>query len=362
MYFLRIILWPVSLLYGIGAYLYHWLYNMGILSSKTFSVPTISVGNITVGGTGKTPHVEYLIKMLVEEGVVSEGNLATLSRGYGRATSGFLFVENNATSFEVGDEPRQFKRKFSKLNVAVSEDRTYGIQMLMSKMPNMSAVLLDDAYQHRKIKPGFSVLLIDYHFFSKSQYLLPTGNLREPKSGIKRADAIVITNSPSLLSPIERRRILKNLNPSIDVKVYHSGVSYGETVPLFKTDEFKIHPKKFYFDNDYTVLLITGLANPTAIGDYYRQNFKKLIHLQFPDHHEYTMEDIKGIKKKFNNIVNQKKVVFTTEKDAMRFTVPGLIKSLSDLPIFYLPIRIVFNNEDAKMFNSEIKEYVAKNK
>ncbi len=163
-----------------GVFIYHWLYNAGILGSVTFSIPTISVGNITVGGTGKTPHVEYLVNMLLEEGVVKEETLATLSRGYGRATSGFLLVEHKSTSFEVGDEPRQFKRKYSKLNVSVSEDRVYGIQMLLKKIPNLSAVLLDDAFQHRKLNPGFSVLLIDYHFFSKAQYLLPTGNMREP--------------------------------------------------------------------------------------------------------------------------------------------------------------------------------------
>ena len=360
MQLVRILLFPISVAYGIIAYLYHWLYNQNILSSRKFDIPVISVGNLTTGGTGKTPHVEFIIRHLLNDKMDPE-DIATLSRGYGRATSGFILAQPNATAAEIGDEPRQFIKKFNHILVAVNENRVEGVQKLMKVNPDLKIVLLDDAFQHRRIQSGMSILLMNYQFFSTSQYILPTGNLREPMSGLKRADIIVVTNSPIILSPMERRRIKKMIKPIVHQKIYYSYISYGAPKYVFEHQEEVFREKVNYFGQGFTVFLFTGIANTVALMDYYNSLPCNVVHLPFSDHHEYSMEDVKLIKEKFDNIASPKKVIFTTEKDAMRLAIPGLEKAMRALPVFYLPIEVKFSEGDHQLFNEQISEYVGKN-
>jgi len=330
------------------------------LTSRKFDIPIISVGNLTTGGTGKTPHVEFIIRHLLDHDIQPE-EIATLSRGYGRATSGFNLAQSNSTAAEIGDEPRQFIKKFDRILVAVCENRVEGVQRLLKVNPELKVVLLDDAFQHRSIQSGMSVLLMDYQFFSTSQYLLPTGNLREPRSGLRRADVIVITNSPVILSPMERRRIHNMINPSANQKIYYSFIRYGEPKYVFEHQEEVYRDKVNYFAQDFTVLLFTGIANTNALLDHYKTHDCNVVHLPFSDHHEYSMDDVKMIKEKFDNIASPKKVIFTTEKDAMRLAIPGLEKAMRDLPLYYLPIEVQLSEEDQSSFNNQISEYVGKN-
>jgi len=358
MQFARILLFPFSILYGILVYVYHQLYNWRLLPSSKFNIPVISVGNITVGGTGKTPHVEYIVRLLLQS---EYQNIATLSRGYGRATSGFILLDESNTASEVGDEPRQLMHKFKNIHVAVDENRANGIRNLMKQFDDLNAVLLDDAFQHRQVRAGLSILLMDYHTLSKPQMMLPAGNMREPQFGAKRADIIVITNSPKMLSPLERRRIESQIKPTANQKMYFSYVSYGDLVPAFEPTSPMMVNKEFYFERDYSILLLTGIADPYPLEEYYSQNIKELKHIRFADHHEYTMADIERVMKKFDNIVNENKIILTTEKDAMRLAIPGVHKALEKNPIFYIPITIVFHDDDGSKFNKQMLDYVAQN-
>ena len=363
MKFIRILLFPISLLYGVLVFIYHSLYDLGILPSRKFNIPVISVGNLTVGGTGKTPHVEYLVRLL------QKTSLATLSRGYGRATSGFILASDTSTAIEIGDEPRQFIQKFRKIHVAVDENRIRGIKKLLAQFPNLNAILLDDAFQHRAVKAGLSILLTDYRKPAPC-ILLPAGVLREWKSGSKRADIIVVTNTPSILSPMERRRVQKKINIKPHQKIYFSYIKYGDFMPAFpeagrppgnNPDKPLVINKSFYFERGYSILLLTGIADPSALTEHLKRNVPELIHLKFSDHRKYSMSDIAKVQKIFDNIVNPNKIIVTTEKDAMRLAIPGLMNILSKFAVFYIPIKVGFHNGDEIEFNKQIIDYVKQN-
>ena len=358
---LRILAFPVSVIYGLVVFLYHLFYDLEIFQPKRFRVPVISIGNLTVGGTGKTPHIEYVTRFLLGSGDIALDRIASLSRGYGRATSGFLLADENSTAVEVGDEPRQIKQKFPNVFVAVDENRVHGIEKLLRTVPGLKVILLDDAFQHRRVKPGLSILLMDFQSVSKTQLMLPTGNLRESLSGAKRADIIIVTNSPKMLSPHERKRINKILNPKPHQTLYFSYVGYNDFVPVSNIPKHIMANKNFYFERKYAVLLVTGIADPLPLHEYYKQNSSELIHIQFSDHHEFTMEDIRKVQKKFDTIVNPNKIILTTEKDAMRLAIPGVVKAMQNLPVFYLPITIHFHDNDGAEFNRQIFDYVTKN-
>ncbi|MBL4657709.1 MAG: tetraacyldisaccharide 4'-kinase [Flavobacteriales bacterium] len=358
---IRYLLLPLSILYAFVTWLYHFLYNKGILPSRRFSLPVISVGNLTTGGTGKTPHVEYIIRLLLrtEDGFFDR--VSVLSRGYGRATSGFVLADEASTAIEIGDEPRQMKQKFKNIFVAVDENRAHGIDKLLAMVPGLDVVLLDDAFQHRRVNPGLSILLRDFQGVSQKKLMLPAGDLREPASGAKRADILIVTNSPKMLSPHERRRILARLKPSDDQVVLFSYVAYDDLIPALGSREHIMANKTFYFERKYAVLLVTGIADADPLEQYYGRNIEELVHLRFSDHHEFTMSDIQKIQKKFDNIVNENKIILTTEKDAMRLAIPGVAKAFENLPIFYLPIKIRFHDDDETEFNKLIIDYVTKN-
>jgi tetraacyldisaccharide 4'-kinase len=323
---------------------------MKVLPSKSFDKPVISVGNLTFGGTGKTPHIEYLIRLLTPEMFV-----ATLSRGYGRKSSGFILASKRSNVKYIGDEPLQFLKKFEGVKVAVDEKRSRGVQLLLKKYPDLRAILLDDAFQHRYVKPGLSILLTDYHRLYPEDFILPSGTLREFRSGANRADIIVVTKTPKIFSPITRRRIIEELQPKSHQQVYFSYIKYIDPVPVFET-QHNPFPAKVT-----NILLFTGIANDYPLREHLERMCSELIVMKFGDHHPYAIKDIEQIIQKFQDLPTQKKVIVTTEKDVMRVKTHELSGYLKNLPLFCVPMEIDFHGDDKQKFDTEIIRYVKQN-
>lgn len=348
----RRILLPLSPLYDLVMRIRNFCYDRGILKSTGFEVPVISVGNLTTGGTGKTPHIEYLIRLLKKN-----KRVATLSRGYGRKSKGFLIVPEVTTTKMVGDEPMQYHVKFPDIIVSVAENRVEGIQQLLHRTNKPQIILLDDAFQHRAVKAGLNILLIEYDAVFKKDYLLPAGNLREPFSSKSRADIIIVSKSPSILVPIEKKRMIEQLDPLPHQKVFFSFIRYGEFNKVFGPQPLMLMGASYYLEKRFTILLVTGIANPAGLVEYLRRHTDKLETLLFPDHHEFDSKDIQRIKERFDNIANPSKIIVTTEKDAMRLQNPDIDQTIRKLPVFYLPIEIAIH-QDGDQFNKVIEDYV----
>lgn len=345
---IRILLFPFSLIYGLLVLIRNLLFDLKILRSVDYDFPVISVGNLSVGGTGKTPHVEYLIRLLQDQ-----YRLATLSRGYKRKTKGFILAKKDSTEREIGDEPLQYSRKFTDLMVAVDARRKRGIRKLRSMETPPDTVILDDAFQHRYVKPGLSILLTDFHNIYKEDYLLPAGKLREPRKNAQRANIIIITKTPRVLSPLTRRRIQNLIKPKSHQKLFFSYIDYNGPLPLHP-ERFTTPPKK---KHSY-ILLITGIANPYPLQEYLSNMCHELITLEFPDHHRYNEGDLNKIFEAYNNIFAKDKIVYTTEKDAMRLDRPEFREFLDGMPIFYIPIRVNFHKCDDARFDKCVIDYV----
>ena len=356
MQFMRFLLFPVALAYGLVVWLRNAMYDAGVLKSESFHLPVISVGNLTTGGTGKTPHIEYLIRLLG-----SDHKLATLSRGYKRKTTGFLVAGASTRYEDIGDEPMQYHTKFKDVTVAVGEERVPAIQALLMEPKRPDVILLDDAFQHRAVKPGHSILLIEYEQLIRQDYLLPVGSLREPKSGAKRADTIVISKSPAILVPIERKRLLEFLRVLPHQEVFFSYYSYGEFVRFNSRPGMISMSMKYYMDMRFSILLVTGIANPSSMVDYLRRQTDKLYTLSFPDHHDFTLSDMEKIHSAFSDMTGTNKIIVTTEKDMMRLRKTDLESSLRNLPLFYLPVQVTFHHNEEEKFNQRIQNYVRKN-
>lgn len=347
----KIILFPFAWLYGFFIRLRHWLFNKDILKSVPFSIPIISVGNLSLGGTGKTPFVEYLIRLLKEK-----HKIATLSRGYGRKTSGFLIGNQYSGHRDVGDEPMQYIKKFGNtITVAVDEDRRRGVQYLMENSANLDVILLDDAFQHRYIKPGLSILLTDIHKLYKEDYLIPVGTLRDVVAAAKRADIIVVTKTNRVLSPITRQRVLELLQKEKHQKVYFSYFDYEQFVPFPGNDEFEIP------DTISKIVLFTGIVNASPLEEYLRFQTNSLEVINFPDHHVYTRRDLQKIRHTFENSFEKKKIIVTTEKDTMRLINSPYLGELSYLPLFYVPVTVKMHGTDKINFDKQILDYVNRN-
>lgn len=352
----RILLFPVSLIYGMIGLVRNILYDLGAFRSTSFPIPLISVGNLSVGGTGKTPHIEYLVRLLQHQNKV-----ATLSRGYGRSTKGFRLASMESTAEEIGDEPRQFRQKFNSIQVAVDGNRVRGVGKLLTGKLAPEVILLDDAFQHRAVQPGKSILLTDYSRPYFTDYLLPTGTLREWRRGKRRADIIIVTKSPKEFASLERRAFRDKLSPRPYQKVYFTYLKYGLLIPLFdqiKTKELDIG---HYLEREYSILLVTGIAQPQPLIDELEQQHVHFKHLSFPDHHRYTAGDVKKIQNLFDSFAGGNKLILTTEKDGMRLSKPGLNNQIEHLPIFYLPIEVAFHGKDGEGFNEQIVNYVGRN-
>ena len=340
---LRKILYPFSLLYGeiVGAR--NKAFDKGVLNSTSFTCPTIVVGNLNVGGTGKSPQIEYLIRLLKDEYKV-----AVLSRGYKRKTKGFQIADENSTSSQIGDEPLQFYKKFNDIIVAVDADRVNGIEQLNLQKPKPEVVLLDDALQHRQVQPGFVILLTSFGSLYVDDTVLPAGNLREKKEGAKRAQIIIVTKCPDKLSEEEQFEISKKLKPELNQTVFFTKIKYDTAVVGAKS-EIDVSDLK-----QYKVLLVTGIANPKPLLDFLSDKEVDFKHLKFPDHHDFSATDMARIFDEFNAIKSDKKVILTTEKDYVRNF------SDKDKNVYYLPIRTEFLDNE-KDFNKIIKDYVQRN-
>jgi tetraacyldisaccharide 4'-kinase len=347
---LRIILLPLAFIFGCIARLRNLLFDLGIFPVESFDIPVISVGNLSMGGTGKTPHVEYLVRMLRDR-----YRVAVLSRGYGRLTKGFLLAEPHHTYRDIGDEPMLYKKNFPDLMVAVDADRRHGIHKLMGMSPPPGIILLDDAYQHRYVKPGLSILLTDYYHLYTRDYLIPAGRLREPILGAKRANVIIVTKTDSTLSPLIERELLHELNPRQGQHVCYSYVRYGDPVSL--RGEGHDRPVKL----SGSVLMVAGIADPYPLELYLRNHFNELERLIFSDHHVFTPTDAAEIRSRFKNIIGRNKIIITTEKDAMRLKEKHITDQLNDLPAYYLPVTIEFHPGSKRAFHSCILRYVGKN-
>lgn len=349
-----LILYPFSLVYGIITGFRNFLYDYALIKATEFDVPIICVGNITVGGTGKTPHTEYLARLL------SEGyRVAVLSRGYGRKTSDFRIVEKTSAVSETGDEPLQMKLNLGEITVAVDRNRVKGVRRLMEADPSIDVILLDDAYQHRRISPGFNILLTSYDNLITTDRILPWGNLRESAKGMRRADIILVTKSPSDLSAIDRRLIVKEINKNPGQYLYFTTIDYGEPCRVFSEsgddDNAAVQPGS-------PVLLVTGVANPEPLTGYIAQRYRLSGEMHFPDHHRFTKKDIDNVFKAYDSIPGDAKYIFTTQKDAVRIREFANIADPYREAFRYVPIGISFLNDDREEFENIIKEYVGKNK
>ncbi len=352
----KIFLYPLSWLYGIAVYFRNQMYDLNLFKSKEFDVPIISVGNITVGGTGKTPHVEYLVNLLCDKFKV-----ATLSRGYKRKTSGFSYVETTSTATEVGDEPLQIKNKFPDVTVAVCENRVVGAEKLLniSNVIIPDVLLLDDAFQHRSITPGISILLIDYNRQIKDDTLLPVGRLRESAEQMRRANIIIFTKCINEITPIMRRILMKDVGLMPYQKLYFTTLNYEELKPVFSAKKLD---SRFYRKEDVAFLIVAGIASPKLMHNYLKQFSKRTEMLVFPDHHNYTSEDIHSISQKFESINSKNKIIITTEKDAMRFKDHHDLTDEFRDALYYLPVKVKFLDDEGKSFNTKIFNYVGENK
>ena len=349
--FWKLLLIPFAVLYGFGVRFRHWLFNMNVLESKSYDIPVIGVGNLSIGGTGKTPMVEYLIRLLSDDNKV-----AVLSRGYGRKTKGYIVADQYSGHKEIGDEPAQYHYKFKNIKVVVSEDRRLGIENLMQDDENLDLILLDDCYQHRYVKPGLNILLTDFHNLYMEDYLLPAGTLRDTVAEAKRADIIIVTKTYKVLSPITRRRIKDILHPKPHQSLYFSYLSYGKLLPLPGFE--KKHPP----EKVNTIILFCGIANSYPLQEYLRDLCSDLIVIDFPDHHNYRKNDLQIVANSYNDCFTRKKIIVTTEKDVMRLVKSEYLSELKDMPVFYLPIKVKLHGLDTNNFSNQVKKYVKENK
>jgi len=349
MRFLRLLLFPVSLVYGLVVVLRNWAYDTGVFKSRKFKIPIISVGNLAVGGAGKSPMTEYLVSLLKDD-----FKLATLSRGYGRRTKGFLQVKSSSQAEDSGDEPLQFKKKFPEITVAVCEDRVEGIKELNQ---HHQLIILDDAFQHRAVKPGLSILLFDYRSLSGFQWLLPTGDLREPLNGRKRADMLVITKCPDNLTAEQRKQLTARVNPYAHQQVFFSSLEYADIKMVLHPDE-ELGLQSI--GKDTQIFLITGIANALPLIEHLKLYTLGIIHHEYPDHHQFSKNNIAKLVAAFNNSPTGKKFIITTEKDAQRLNSHQFRELLKGLPVYYLPVRARIQSPDEERFNNLIIEYVRK--
>ena len=343
---------PLSWLYGLGVKFRNTLFDIGVLKSRDFQIPIISVGNITVGGTGKTPHVEYLVRLLKDQ-----FHVAVLSRGYKRKSKGFVLASTKTTMLEIGDEPYQMKQKFPKVTVAVDKNRCQGIDLLADNDKHLDVILLDDAFQHRYVKPGINILLVDYHRLIIYDKLLPAGRLREPMTGKNRADIVIVTKCPTILKPMEYRVITRAMNLYPYQHLYFTTLEYDELRPMFPQT-----PKKMTMSQlaDKNVLLLSGIASPEQMEHDLSPLSPNLVPLTFSDHHQFKQKDIQLINETFA-AMPAPKLIITTEKDATRLQLAETLSDEVRKNLYVLPVRIKFMQEQEDNFNNQIIDYVHKN-
>lgn len=342
---LRYLLWPFTLLYGTAVWLRNRLYDAGFMSSVSFDIPVIAVGNLSVGGTGKTPHIEYLIRLLQYEYKV-----ATMSRGYKRKTRGFLLADTTTNALHIGDEPMQYHLKFPELVVSVAEDRMTGIPSLLLRCPQTEVVLLDDAYQHRSVKAGLNILITDASRPFYQDYILPYGRLREGRAAYQRADIIIVSKCAPDLSAAEAAQIQSAIQPLVHQKVFFSTIQYGAAY-YFRAQTAADFKGK-------NVLLITGIARPEPLVAHIEQQAQKVHLLQYPDHHFFTERNFEEIKETVRNWHNDC-VIVTTEKDATRLCLRPALSEAIPVPIIVLPIEVRILLGQQNEFDTSVRQFVS---
>ncbi|SHF47148.1 lipid-A-disaccharide kinase [Salegentibacter echinorum] len=330
---LRKLLFPFALLYGLIMWIRNFFYNSGILKSRAYTLPVICVGNLNAGGTGKSPMIEYLLKFLLPK-----FRVASLSRGYKRSTKGYHLLSGEETAGEVGDEPLQFKRKFNRAIVAVEADRQNGIFQLKNQNPEV--ILLDDAFQHRKVEAGLNILLTAYGDLYVDDFMLPTGNLREPTAGAERAKIIIVTKCPPKLIKPEMERIRHKLELRNYQKLFFSFIDYSDSV-ISKEKTLKLEQLKAK-----QVTLVTGIANPKPLTLFLEKKAIGFKHLKYKDHHNFSASEIAHLQ--------EKEFVLTTEKDYVR-----LVDHFEREQLYYLPVQSAFLANE-KEFQQEILDFMHK--
>ena len=347
-YIIQFVLMPFRLLYGLINTIRNYLYDNKVLISIRFAHPIICVGNLSVGGTGKTPHVEYLIALLKHQ-----YSIATLSRGYGRKSAGLIYANEESTAQLIGDEPMQYAMKNPDIVVAVGENRMLAIPDILSSVPHNELIILDDAMQHRSVRAGLTIMISQYDKPFYKDYIIPAGRLREPRSSYKRADIIVVSKCPKSISEVEKQEIIAHIKPFKYQHVYFSTLEYGAIYPMFNNIE---SIKDF---KQYDILLLTGIADNQKIITHCKSFCKEIFALDFKDHHYFDRYDIEKVSELFFEIKNEKKIILTTEKDATRLALEKEMLWAKNLPIHILPVQVKFLDTDKNKFDNDILQYLS---
>jgi tetraacyldisaccharide 4'-kinase len=341
----RVLLLPFALLYGLVILIRNWLFDKDYLKSSAFNFPLICVGNLSVGGTGKSPMVEYLIELLKPR-----FKIGTLSRGYKRKTKGYALANQFTTALEIGDEPMQFHSKFPEITVASCEERIVGIPHMLQDAPDLQTIILDDAFQHRSVKAGFNILLTDFSNLYSHDIFLPTGDLRDQRSSAKRAQVVVVTKCPYDLSAEMKQKVIRYLKPEASQKIFFTTIEYGTPYHIFNHgDEWLLTPRD-------EVLLVCGIANPKPLKEYLHEKTHTYYQQDYSDHHIFSIDDLNEIREKFDNIDAKDKMILTTEKDAVRLI--KFTEQLASLPMYVLPIRHYFLFEEGQQFNELVTDFI----
>ncbi|MBT3303279.1 MAG: tetraacyldisaccharide 4'-kinase [Bacteroidetes bacterium] len=339
-----IFLFPFSFIYGLITFVRNKLFDFGILASQSFSIPIISVGNLAVGGSGKTPMIIYLVDYLISQ----NKNIAVLSRGYKRETKGYKLLIENGNPAEFGDEVVMIQNKFPQIKVAVAEKRVEGVKQLLNSFPDMDIILLDDAFQHRTIKPGFSLLLTDYYKPFWKDLIMPSGYLREWMFGYKRADVLLVTKTPE-----NAKTDVGKLSERFQKPLFETGIEYQS---IFSANGKELDINQL---NEYAILLFTGIDKPKPLLEYVEKRVSKLKFIQFPDHHQFSESDINRIASEFTNLKQEKSLILTSEKDFSRIKNSDVENKFKELPLHYISIRLVFLDQGSEQnFKKKITDYV----
>jgi len=346
LHYLKFLLYPFSLLYGLVMWVRNRLYDSGTLTAVSFDIPMIAVGNLSVGGTGKTPHVEYLIRLLKERFAV-----ATLSRGYNRKTRGFFLANENSTAAQLGDEPMQFHQKFPDISVSVGEERMLAVPELLRERQETQVILLDDAFQHRSIKPGMNILVTEYNRPFTRDHVVPFGRLREGRSGYERANIIIVSKCPAALAESEKRALEQEIAPLPHQGLFFTSLQYGQLYDMLSGLPVTAGPET-------SILLVCGIARPAPLVQHLKEQYKEVFLLPFPDHYYYSNSDLEKMARELKGLPGTEKLVVTTEKDAVRLHLLQPRLEQMGLQMAVIPVEISFLFGEGNSFNNYIFDYI----
>jgi tetraacyldisaccharide 4'-kinase len=333
----RFLLYPFALIYGVIVWLRNRLYDSGLASSVEFSIPVICVGNLSVGGTGKTPHVEYLIRLLQYQ-----YRVATMSRGYKRSTQGFVLADAQSNALRIGDEPMQYHLAFPEVAVSVAEERMTGIPLLLQRRQDVEVVILDDAFQHRSVKAGMNILITDFSKPFYEDYILPYGRLREGRSAYKRAHVIIVSKCPPGLSRAEAGMVKRRIAPAAGQEVFFSAIRYGHAYDLLSREPVDIKGRH--------IVLVCCIARPEPLVTHLKETGRDVHVLSYPDHHYFYSRDMEEIQQAYECWDVDDKIIVTTEKDATRLLLHREQLPAMNLPVAVLPIQVeILFHEGAKL-------------